>query len=157
MMSPAGGASGAESEPPCKYPIPFEAASSTDDNIPQNGPLTSEPSYTIGDKIPDNAGLIVFYRPRHLLGSAGIHNVHVGENFIIPLYDGSYYPYLSPLGENEFWMGVFFSKKALKINVLQGRTYYFRFGLGFFTFDFEEVAAEIAEKEIADLRLISSP
>jgi len=157
MMSPAGGASGGGSDPVCKYPLPFESANSKDDKIPPNGPLTSVPPYSIGDKIPDNAGLVVFYRPRHFVGSAGTHAVHVRENFIIPLYDGSYYLYLSPLGENEFWMQAFFSKKAIKINVKQGQTYYFRFGIGFFTFYFEEVAAEIAEKEIADLKLITAP
>jgi len=153
VMSPAGGASGGGSDPACRYPLPFGVPNSIDDKISPNGPLTSVPTYSLGDKIPDNAGLVIFYRPRHFVGSGGIHSVHVRDNLIIPLYDGSYYPYLSPLGENEFWMQAFFSKKAIKINVVQGQTYYFRFGLGFFTFDFEEIAAEIAEKEIAELKV----
>lgn len=157
MMSPAGGGGGGWSDPPCKYPIPFESASSKGDNIPHDGPLTSGPTYSKGDKIPDNSGLIVFYRPKMFVGSAGIHTVHVSENFIVPLYNGSYYPYLSNLGEKEFWVQAFFSKNTLKINVKSGQKYYIRFRMGFFKVYFEEVAAEIAEKEITDLKLISSP
>lgn len=157
MMSPAGGAGGGGNDPACNYPIPFESASSKGDNIPHNGPLTSGPSYSKGDKIPENAGLIVFYRPDMFVGSAGIHTVHVSENFIVPLYNGAYYPYISNLGEKEFWVQSFFSKNTLKIHVKSGQTYYIRFRMGFFKVYFEEVAAEIAEGEIAGLKLISSP
>lgn len=147
----------AESDPPCKYPIPFESTDSKGDKPPHPAPLTSVPSFSIGDKIPDNAGLVVFYRPTNFLGSSGIHTVHAGENFMVPLYNGSYYPYPSILGEKEFWVQSGFTRTILKINVKSGQTYYIRFRMGFFKVYFEEMAAEIAKQEIADLKLITPP
>jgi hypothetical protein len=178
VMSPAGGSSGSGSDPACKYPIPCYRSvdsevnsqevqnkplndlvedSPKNDKKPDKGPQTSVP-YTKDYKVPDNVGLVVIYRPRNFVGSAGVHAAHLGNDLIIPLYDGSYYLYQSPLGENEFWMQAFFDKKVLKISVKPGQKYFIRFKIGFFKIYFEEVDAKFAEEELADdLKLISAP
>lgn len=151
------GGSGSASDPICKYPIPYHTANSKGGKPPLDGPSISGRSYSMGDKIPDNAGLVVFYRPSLFVGADGTHTVHVNDDFMVPLYNGSYYPYLSALGENEFWIHSFSSKKSLKINIQPGQTYYVRFRMGFFAVDFEQVPEEIAEMEIAGLKLLSGP
>ena len=178
MMSPAGGSSAGGHDPVCKYPVPCytnvdSGAKNSEDQIkvpvnlvqdsskgdkkPDKGPLTSV-NYSKDYKIPENAGLVVIYRPRNFVGSAGVHAVHVGKDLIIPLYDKSYYLYQSPLGENEFWSQAFFDKKIIKINVKPGQKYFIRFKIGLFKLYFEEVDAMFAEEELADdLKLISTP
>lgn len=112
------------------------------------------PTYSSGDDIPDNKGLVVLYRPKSFVGETGMHIVKVEENLLVPLYNGSYYKYLTTVGEKEFTYGNFFWQKHLKINIEQKKKYYFRFKIIFPTgTSLEEVSAEIAEKEIAWLTL----
>jgi hypothetical protein len=112
------------------------------------------PTYSKGDDIPDNKGLVVLYRPKSFVGSAGRHIVKVEENLLVPLYNGSYYKYLSTVGEKEFTYRNFSWQKHLKINIEQKQKYYLRFKIIFPTgTSLEEVPAEIAEKEIEGLTL----
>ena len=112
------------------------------------------PTYSKGDNIPDNKGLVVLYRRNSFVGSAGMHIVKVEENLLVPLYNGSYYKYLSTVGEKEFTYGNFFWQRHLKINIEQKQKYYLRFKIIFPTgTSLEEVPAEIAEKEVEGLTL----
>lgn len=111
------------------------------------------PTYSTGDNIPDNAGLVVVYRPNSFVGSAGMHIVKVENDLRVPLYNGSYYKYLSTVGEKEFtYINWHLWYRHLKINIKPKQKHYLRFKITFPTgTSLEEVPAEIAEKEILGL------
>jgi hypothetical protein len=112
----------------------------------------SVPTYSKEDNIPDNTGLVVLYRPESFVGSAGMHFVTVENNFSVPLYNGSYYKYLSTVGEKEFTYNKWGFDRHLKINIKPKQKYYLRFEIAFLTgTSLEEVPAEIAEQEILEL------
>jgi Protein of unknown function (DUF2846) len=118
------------------------------------------PVYSKADKIPDNAGLVYFYRPSSFIGGGVSYDVKTGETVITPLYNGGYYPYFSAPGEKEFWAQTE-SKSSVTLDVKTGQTYYIKgeVGVGFLVGrpHLMVVAPEIAEKEIADCKLIPTP
>lgn len=128
-----GGGSGG-TEHACRYPIP------------------TGPAYLKGDKIPDDAGLVIFYRQDLGERYYDRFDIKIGAVFITRLYFGSYYPYLSTIGEKEFQLDGH-SKSAVTLDVKPGQTYYIKTEGG----HLRTVDKEIAEKEIADCMLIPSP
>ncbi|MGD9969371.1 MAG: hypothetical protein AB7S65_02870 [Sulfuricurvum sp.] len=120
---------------------------------PQTKPSDlSIPAFSKEDNIPDNAGLVVLYRSESFVGSAGMHFVMVENDLRVPLYNGSYYKYLSTVGEKEFTYNNWGMDRHLRINVKPKQKYYLRLKITFPTgASLEEVPAEIAEKEILEL------
>jgi hypothetical protein len=118
------------------------------------------PVYSKVDKIPDNSGLVYFYRPSAYLGGGMSYDVKTGETVITTLPNGGYYPYFSAPGEKEFWAQTE-SKSSVTLDVKAGKTYYIKgeIGVGFLVGrpHLMVVAPEIAEKEIADCKLIPTP
>lgn len=124
---------------------PHTAVKSTDDSLP---------IYANAENIPDNFGLVVLYRPNSFVGSAGMHIVKLENNLLVPLYNGSYYQYLSEVGEKEFSYGNWFWQNNLKVDIESKQKHYLRFKIIFPTgTSLEEVPAEIAEKEMTRLTL----
>lgn len=115
------------------------------------------PVYSKVDKIPDNAGLVYFYRPSSFVGGGVSYDIKNGDTVITTLYNGGYYPYFSTHGEKEFWAKTE-SKSSITLDVKTGQTYYVKgeVGVGFLVGrpHLMVVAPEIAEKEIADCKLI---
>lgn len=115
------------------------------------------PVYSKVDKIPDNAGLVYFYRPSSFVGGGVSYDIKNGDTVIATLYNGGYYPYFSTPGEKEFWAKTE-SKSSITLDVKTGQTYYIKgeVGVGFLVGrpHLMVVAPEIAEKEIADCKLI---
>jgi len=112
------------------------------------------PTYSKEDNISDdNTGLVVLYRPESFVGSAGMHFVTLENNLSVPLYNGSYYKYLSTVGEKEFTYNSDWGfDRHLKINIKPKQKYYLRFEISLLTgISLEEVPAEIAEEEILEL------
>lgn len=129
--------------------------SAVEDSIacPQTKPSDlSIPTFSKEDNILDNTGLIVLYRTASFVGAASMHFVTVENDLRVPLYNGSYYQYLSTVGEKEFTYNNWGWDRHLKINVKPKQKYYLRFEITFPTgTSLEEVPAEIAEKEILEL------
>lgn len=121
-------------------------------------PLPSSPAFSKGDNIPENAGLVIFYRSAVFGGRGDYYNVNSGETFIAPIFNGEYYAYLTALGEQEFWVQSF-TKSSLTLTVKSGQTYYIKIeSIGFpRRAQLVEVAAELAENEIANCNLLLSP
>jgi hypothetical protein len=115
------------------------------------------PVYSKADNIPDNSGLVYFYRPSSIIGSASSYDIKNDDTVITTLYNGGYYPYFSPPGEKEFWAEIE-SKSSITLDVKAGQTYYVKGEIGVgFVFPRPHlmvVTPEIAEKEIADCKLI---
>lgn len=118
------------------------------------------PVYSKVDKIPDNAGLVYLYRPSSFLGGGVAYDVKTGGTVITTLHNGGYYPYFSAPGEQEFWAKTE-AKSSVTLDVKPGQTYYIKggVGVGFLVGrpHLMVVAPEIAEKEIADCKLIAAP
>lgn len=115
------------------------------------------PVYSKVDKIPDNTGVVYLYRPPSFIGSGVSYDVKIGDTVITTLYNGGYYPYYSQPGEKEFWAKTE-SRSSVTLDVRPGETYYLKgtVGVGFFVGrpHLMIVAPEIAEKEIAECKLI---
>jgi hypothetical protein len=115
------------------------------------------PVYSKVDKIPDDAGLVYFYRPFAFGGGGLAYDVKTGDTLITTLYNGGYYPYFSSPGEKEFWAETE-SISSVTLDIKPGQTYYIKgeVGVGFMLWrpHLMVVAPEIAEKEIADCKLI---
>lgn len=115
------------------------------------------PNYSKVDLIPNNSGLVYFYRPSSFVGGGVFYDIKNGETVITTLYNGGYYPYFSASGEKEFWAQTE-SKSSITLDVKTGQTYYIKgeVGVGFLVGrpHLMVVAPEIAEKEIADCKLI---
>lgn len=135
--------------------IVFPSVAQASKACPQKNTKPSDlpvPTYSKGDNIPDNTGLVVLYRPESFVGSAGIHFVTVENNLSVPIYNGSYYKYLSTVGKKEFTYNNWGFDRHLKINIKPKQKYYLRFEITFpIGTSLEEVPAEIAEKEILEL------
>lgn len=87
------------------------------------------PAYQIVEAIPPEKGLVYIYRPSSFVGGGVSYDVKVGENPIITLYNGGYYPYFSAPGEVEFWAKTE-SKSAVTLDVKAGETYFVKGTVG---------------------------
>jgi hypothetical protein len=118
------------------------------------------PAYTRVDKLPENKGLVYIYRPSSFIGGGLSYIVNAGDIPVTTLYSGGYYPYFSDPGEKEFWARTE-SKSSVTLDIRAGQTYYIKgeVGVGFLVGrpHLMVVAPEVAEKEIADCKLIAAP
>lgn len=116
------------------------------------------PVYSKADKIPDNSGLVYFYRPSSFYRYADSYDIKNDNTVITTLYNGGYYPYFSTPGEKEFWTKKDFLKISITLDVKAGQTYYVKGEIGpgllLARPHLMVVTPEIAEKEIADCKLI---
>lgn len=121
-------------------------------------PLPTVPGFSKGDKIPDNVGLVFVYNSESSLGGRYYyHIIETGEISITPIYRGSYYSFLSPIGEKEFRVSNS-SKGSVILNVKSGQTYYIKIVEKAFKGPYLSIVDnEIAEKETNGLFLIPSP
>lgn len=121
------------------------------------GCTTLGPKYQRVEKIPDSTGLVYFYRPSSFVGGGVAYEIRSGDTVITKLYNGGYYPYFSPPGEHEFWARTE-SKSSVTLDVLPGQVYYVKgtVGVGFVAGrpHLMVVAPDVAEREIADCKLI---
>jgi len=157
ILTPVGGNAIAGSDPACKYPIPFEIDEKKKATIEYKDQTTKEPTYVKEEDSTKDNGIVILYRPKKFLGSGGVHHVIINKKLIIPLYDGSYYRY-ETIGENEFInRDAFFYELMIKMAIKSGEKRYIRYELGIFTVSFEEVPADIAEREITGLREVKPP
>jgi len=118
---------------------------------------TLGPAYQKVEKIPKDMGLVYIYRPRHFGGGGLTYDVKVGEDVIVSLYNGGYYPYFAKPGATEFWAKTE-TKSSVSLVVKPGRTYYIRGTVGFGLLigrpHLEIVPPSVGEKEIRDCKLI---
>ena len=93
-----------------------------------------------------------------MLGSGVAYTVRTGEEEVIKLKAGGYYPYLATPGEREFW-----AKTEARASVTEqlraGETYYLRGGIGIgFVVGHPKLAfvsREDGEREIKECKLLS--
>ncbi len=113
--------------------------------------------YQKPDKIQGNAGLVYLYRPKEIIGGGVSFTVKANGVPITKLYNCGYYPYFATPGETEFSAKTE-SKSSVTLDVRAGEKYYIKgsVGVGFFIGrpHLIIVPADIAEKEIAECKLI---
>jgi len=157
FLTPAGGNAMAGNDPVCKYPVPFAIDDTKEAKNKFEDQVAKELTYVKEEDLTRDNGSVILYRPKKFLGSAGVHHVIINKKYIIPLYDGSYYRY-EAIGDNEFInRDTFFYESIVNMTLKPGEKRYIRYELGIFTVSFEEVTADIAEREIAGLREVKSP
>ena len=93
------------------------------------GCAASGAKFTPIDAIPEGKALVYIYRPNSLMGGAIRYHVAVGDEQIVYLVRGGYYPYLADPGETTFWART--EARADVTEVLEpGETYYLQGGVG---------------------------
>ncbi len=123
------------------------------------GCATLGPVYQKVDKIPENSGLVYIYRPGAFLGGGVSPNLYTdkGKTYLTKIYQGGYFPYFAKPGEVDFSAATE-SESSVTLDIAPGKIYYVKLtiGIGFFVGrpHLMVVAPEIAEKEIADCKLI---
>lgn len=78
---------------------------------------------------PEGKALVYIYRPNSMLGGAIRYHVAVGDERIVYLIRGGYFPYLADPGETEFWARTE-AKTSVSENLRAGQTYYLKGGVG---------------------------
>lgn len=112
----------------------------------------SGPPFQKIDNIQPDKGLIYIYRPSTWHGAALVPSVVINELNAIPIKMGGYYPYISPPGEVTIAV-IHTGRRAIKINVKPGETYYVRVGtLGLGIPSIESVAAELGLPEVSECK-----
>jgi len=116
------------------------------------------PAFTPVAQLPENKALVYIYRVGGL-GAAVTYTVRTGNEEIVDLQTGGYFPYLAEPGEREFWARTE-AKASTTEHLRAGETYYLRggIGVGFFVGHpkLAFVSREVGEKEIKSCRLISA-
>ncbi len=115
------------------------------------------PAFSPVAQLPQDKALVYIYRTG-ALGAAVTYTVHSGNEDIVDLQTGGYYPYFAEPGEREFWART--EAKTSTTELLRaGETYYLQggIGVGFFVGHpkLQFVSREVGEKEIKDCRLIT--
>jgi hypothetical protein len=120
------------------------------------GCATLGPQFQKIEKIPDNSGVVYIYRPASYgPGFAVSYDINVGDNAIVYLANGCYYPYFTKAGEIEFWAETE-SKASVTLDVKAGQIYYIKgsVGMGFFVGrpHLIVVSSDVGENEILDCK-----
>ncbi len=116
------------------------------------------PKFTPLQERPEEKALVYIYRPGKWLGGGVVYTVKSGDEEIVPLKAGGYYPYLAAPGEREFWARTE-ARASVTEQLRAGETYYLRggVGVGFFVGHpkLAFVNREEGEREIKDCNLLS--
>ena len=80
--------------------------------------------------IPVNKGVIYIYRPINLIGFASAFNVYSGQNMIVTLKNGTYYPYIVNPGERALWSqhNLGGGTSTVTVDVKEGKEIYVKCG-----------------------------
>ena len=104
-----------------------------------------------------NNALVYIYRPNSIVGGAIRYHVAEGDNRIVYLIRGGYFPYLAEPGEKTFWARTESRAEATQ-DLHPGETYYLRCGIGMGIGvgrpRMKFVDAETGEKELKKLKLL---
>jgi hypothetical protein len=107
--------------------------------------------------VPGDKALVYIYRTAIPIGVAVAYEVMAGEQKVVSLQNGGYYPCLVTPGSVEFW-AMTEAKSSVTLNLEAGKTYYIRGSvtMGFFVGHplLEIIPADQAEKEISQCVLI---
>ena len=117
------------------------------------GCAASGPRFVPVEAVPQEKALVYIYRNNSIVGGAIRYHVSVGDEPIVHLIRGGYYPYLADPGETTFWAKTE-AREEITEYLQAGRTYYLRGSVGMgvvagrprFTFEPEDVgAAQVAK------------
>ncbi len=118
----------------------------------------SGPAFSPVAQLPENKALVYIYRTG-ALGAAVTYTVHDGNQEVVELQTGGYYPYLAEPGEREFWARTE-AKASTTEQLRPGETYYLKGGIGVgFLVGHPKLAfvsREVGEREIKGCRLIKT-
>jgi hypothetical protein len=94
-----------------------------------SGCAASGAAFQAVDSIPEGKALVYIYRPNSIVGGAIRYHVAVGDERIVYLIRGGYFPYLADPGETTFWART--EAKAEVTEYLKaGGVYYLKGGVG---------------------------
>lgn len=115
------------------------------------------PAFRPAQEVPPNKALVYIYRLGGM-GSGVTYTVKTGDEEIVSLSSGGYYPYLADPGEREFWART--EAKATATEQLRaGETYYLKggIGIGFFVGHpkLAFVSRAVGESEVKDCNLLA--
>jgi len=109
-------------------------------------------------QLPQDKALVYIYRVSAFFGGGVTYTVRAGDEEIVDLATGGYYPYLAEPGEREFWARTE-AKASTTEQLRAGETYYLRGGIGLGFFIGHPKLAFVSrvegEREIGSCRLIA--
>lgn len=121
---------------------------------------TLGPVFQKVDRAPEGAAVVYIYRPSSFIGGGVYYDVRANGVVVTTLYNGGYHPYVAKPGEVEFSAKTE-ATSSVTLDVKAGQTYYVRGTVGVGVFvgrpRLEVVPAEVAEKEIAETKLLPEP
>jgi len=121
------------------------------------GCAASGASFRPIESIPEGKAVVYIYRPNSLIGGGIRYHVAVGNQRIVYLIRGGYFPYLAEPGETEFWARTE-AKETITSDFKAGEVYYLKgtvgIGLAVGRPRFEFVSQEIGAEEVAKCKLL---
>lgn len=81
------------------------------------------------ESVPESKALVYIYRPNSLIGGAIRYHVSVGDEPVVFLVRGGYFPYFADPGETTFWARTEARAEASE-HLKAGETYYLKGGIG---------------------------
>lgn len=118
---------------------------------------TLGPAFQKANNVPKNVGVVHIYRPPSVIGGGVYYDVKANQTIVTTLYNGGYFTYFATPGEIEFSAKTE-STSSVTVDVKPGQIYYVKgtVGIGFVVGrpHLSLVSPEIAEKEIAECKLI---
>ena len=94
-----------------------------------SGCAASGAAFKAVDTIPEGKALVYIYRPNSIVGGAVRYHVAVGDERIVYLIRGGYFPYLAGPGETTFWARTE-AKAEITEYLKAGQVYYLKGGIG---------------------------
>ena len=92
------------------------------------GCAASGPAFKPPEMIASDKALVYVYRPNSIIGGAIRYHVMVGEEPIVYMIRGGYFPYQASPGEIEFWAQTE-AKASASADLAAGNTYYLQCGI----------------------------
>jgi len=94
---------------------------------------TTDPTAISTLKGNTDSSLIIIYRAKNFAGSAVSYNLYADDILITRIKNGSYFEFMYPAGEVEFWAKTE-AKESLKTKLEAGKTYYLECSVRFGAF-----------------------
>ena len=110
------------------------------------------------ETIPENISLVYIYRPEKFIGALVSYDIKAGDEYVVNLQNGGYFPYITKPRPVEFWAETE-AKSSVSLVIKPGREYYIRgtvvAGIFIGRPKLEVVSPENAKQEILKCKLLS--
>ena len=107
--------------------------------------------------VPQGKSLVYIYRPNSIVGGAIRYHVAVGNQRVVYLIRGGYFPYIAEPGETEFWARTE-AREAITTDLEPGKVYYLKgtVGVGFAVGRprLEFVDESVGSQEVSECKLL---